>query len=78
MSATIQTAPVPGADPTTGEARTELNCSNTKLFDLLNTGELDAYYVGRHLRITRQSLDHYKQRKAYRKPGAKPVGFRGR
>lgn len=52
-------------DPKMVEACRELNCSNPKGWDLLNKGELEGYYVGSQMRITRPSLDSYKIRHKY-------------
>ena len=52
-------------DLTLTEAKTEIHCSNPKIFDLINKGELDAYYVGTQLRIKRPSIIEYKIRHAY-------------
>ena len=53
-------------DLTTSEAWDELNCSNKKGWDLLNTGEIEGYYVGRTMRIIRESIAQYKKRNKYR------------
>ncbi|RLJ21780.1 hypothetical protein DJ030_03380 [bacterium endosymbiont of Escarpia laminata] len=42
--------------------KAEFNCSNQKLWDLINTGEIEAYYVGRMIRIRRESIEAYKER----------------
>lgn len=53
------------ADPTGPEVDAELNCSAKTRWSLLNKGELDGYYVGSKIRITRESVDEYKQRRRY-------------
>ena len=53
------------ADPTGPEADAELNCSAKTRWSLLNKGELEGYYVGSKIRITRESLDQLKQRRRY-------------
>ena len=52
-------------DLTSTEAWTVIHCSNKKGWDLLNKGELEGYYVGRTIRITRKSIDAYKLRHRY-------------
>ena len=50
-------------DLTIAEAAAELRIGRTLLYDLVNAGEIDSYRVGPKLRrITRDSLDAYKQR----------------
>lgn len=56
------------ADPKLREVAQELNCSNSTLYSLLNSGELEGYYIGTQLRVRRHSLDLYKVRNAY-EPG---------
>jgi len=38
-------------DLTTTETKAELSCSNPKLWDLLNKGELEGYYLGSQLKL---------------------------
>lgn len=52
-------------DFTSGEVKKELHISNPKYFDLLNKGELEAYYVGSQTRVKRQSLINYKIQNTY-------------
>ena len=52
-------------DLTSTEVKAELNISNPKYFDLLNKGELEAYYAGTQLRVKRPSVIEYKIRHAY-------------
>ena len=52
-------------DLTSTETKKELHISNPKFFDLLNTGKLDAYYVGTQLRVKRASVIQYKVDHAY-------------
>jgi excisionase family DNA binding protein len=52
-------------DLTSTEVKTELHISNPKFFDLLNKGELEAYYAGTQLRVKRSSVIGYKERHAY-------------
>ena len=47
-------------DPTSTQAKQEINCCDAKYWDLLNTGELEGYYVGRTLRVTRESIEAFK------------------
>lgn len=49
-------------DPTGPQVRAELNCGNTKYWELINSGELEAYRVGSRTRVFRHSLDSYKER----------------
>ena len=50
-------------DLTIPETADELRTGKTLVYDLINDGELESYRVGaRLLRITRDSLDAYKQR----------------
>lgn len=52
-------------DLTSNQVKVELNCGEAKFWDLVNNKELHAYKLGRVLRITRKSLDDYKQRHRY-------------
>ena len=52
-------------DLTSTETKKELHCSNPKFFDLLNTGKLEAYYIGTQLRVKRPSVIQYKVDHAY-------------
>ena len=52
-------------DLTSTETKKELNISNPKYFDLLNSGELSAYYVGTQIRVIRSSVIKYKVQHAY-------------
>ena len=52
-------------DPTSTQAKQEINCCDAKYWDLLNTGELEGYYVGRTLRVTRESIEAFKKRHRY-------------
>ena len=49
-------------DFTATEAKHDLHCANAKLWELIKSGELEAYYVGRQIRIPRESMAAYKQR----------------
>ena len=50
-------------DLTPAEAAEELRIGHTKLYELIAEAELDSYRVGNRLRrITRESLDGYKER----------------
>jgi excisionase family DNA binding protein len=49
-------------DPTGSQARAELNCGNTKYWQLINSGEISVYKVGNQTRVFRESLDAYKER----------------
>jgi excisionase family DNA binding protein len=40
----------------------ELDIGNTKSWELVRTGELEAYRVGRNVRVTRDSVERYKRR----------------
>jgi len=52
-------------DLTASEVKRELHCSNPKFFDLLNTGKLEAYYLGTQIRVKRSSVLQYKVDHAY-------------
>ena len=52
-------------DLTSAQTKAELNCGDTKLWGLLNEKELDGYYMGNQIRITRPSVDSYKERHRY-------------
>ena len=62
------------SDLTTTQAASELNCAMPTLWRLLNAKKLDAYRVGRELRIRRESLDTYKKAHRYvpRSEGEQP------
>ena len=50
-------------DLTIPETANELRTGKTLIYDLINAGELESYRVGTKLRrISRDSLDAYKQR----------------
>ena len=53
------------ADPKFSDACDEMSIGSTKGFSMLNSGELEAYYVGNQLRIKRESIDRYKERNRY-------------
>ena len=52
-------------DLTSTQTKKELNIPNPKYFDLLNKGELSAYYVGTQIRVKRASVIRYKVQHAY-------------
>jgi excisionase family DNA binding protein len=52
-------------DLTSAETKRELNCSNKTFWKLVREQELDAYYVGRTIRIVRESVARLKERKRY-------------
>ena len=52
-------------DLTSSETKMELSISNPKYFDLLNKGELHAYYVGTQIRVLRSSVVKYKVQHAF-------------
>jgi excisionase family DNA binding protein len=47
------------------EAQQYAGIGRTKLWELVNVGEIRAARVGRGVRISRQSLESYMQRNAY-------------
>ncbi|MEJ1298271.1 MAG: helix-turn-helix domain-containing protein [Candidatus Sedimenticola sp. (ex Thyasira tokunagai)] len=49
-------------DSTSRQTMDELQIGNTKLWDLINKGELSVYKVGRTIRVTRESIDSFKKR----------------
>ena len=50
-------------DLTIRETAEEFGSGKTLVYDLINAGELESYRVGSRLRrVTRESLDAYKQR----------------
>ena len=51
-----------GGDLSILEVRAELSCSNTAIWNIINRGDLDAYKVGRVVRIPRESLADFKKR----------------
>ena len=63
-------------DLTSAQTRAELNCGETKFWSLLNKKELEAYYVGKQIRVTRQSVDDYRARHRYT-PRAELKGSKG-
>lgn len=38
-------------------AKKRIGCGNTKLYELLNSGELESYMIGRARRVTTASID---------------------
>ena len=52
-------------DLTSNEVMEDLNCGPHKFWDLLNSGELEGYYVGRNVRVFRYSHEAYKERNRY-------------
>lgn len=55
----------PIGDATTSETRQELNCGPRKVLQLLSSGELEGYYLGPQIRVTRESIRAYKKRNRY-------------
>ena len=55
----------PLGDLTSSQTMAEINCGETKFWNLLNEKELDAYYVGKQIRVTRPSVEAYKARHRY-------------
>ncbi|CUH42065.1 helix-turn-helix domain-containing protein [Ruegeria atlantica] len=51
-------------------AAEELDCSPRKVWDLIDLAELETYKVGRVRRITRESLDAFKERNRVTPKGA--------
>jgi excisionase family DNA binding protein len=45
------------------QARRMLNCGNTRLYDLIASGELDSFLDGRSRKITVESIDRYVARR---------------
>lgn len=43
-------------------AKKRIGCGNTKLYELLNSGELESYMIGRARRITTASIRDYVDR----------------
>lgn len=48
-------------DPSPIQAAHELNCTRQTIYNLLKRGELDCYYIGRHVRILRDSINQFKR-----------------
>jgi|SRR5215475_7155202 len=40
-------------------ARTMLNCSNTRIYELINAGEVESFLIGRSRKITIESIRQY-------------------
>lgn len=40
-------------------AKEVIGCGTTKLYELINSGELDSYFIGRSRRITTASIRAY-------------------
>jgi excisionase family DNA binding protein len=53
------------ADPKRKEVEAELSIGTTTFFKLLNSEQLEGYYVGNQLRIKRESVDRYKAANRY-------------
>ena len=51
------------------EAQRYAGIGRTKLWELLNAGEIRAAHVGKAVRISRQSLESYMLRNAYSETG---------
>lgn len=49
-------------DLTGSQVREELNIGNTKFWELINSGEIEAYRVGNHTRVPPHSVDAHKER----------------
>lgn len=50
------------ADATIREFCAELRCAPATAWRMINTGQVDAYHVGRRVKITRASIDALKER----------------
>lgn len=48
-------------------ARAVIGCGTTKLYELLNAGELESYFVGRSRRVTTASIRDYVARQLVQK-----------
>ncbi len=50
----------PGLPPK--ETQRILGCGSTKYWELLRTGELDAYYIGKSPRVTTEAIRKYREK----------------
>jgi len=46
----------------TKAAKEAIGCGHTKLYDLINAGELETYTIGRARRVTTASIQRYVER----------------
>lgn len=50
---------------TPGELQSWLGCGRTKIYELLQTGEIRSYRVGRLVRIRREDVEEFLERHRY-------------